>query len=104
MKPELVRFSSRSHPFRVEIICCGNPECECTDVTFDFREKVEDGQAPASAIAFQVRIDGLAWKEIAPPSRPPEIARLVRSSCTITRPANGRGSSGIPEKMAAARG
>jgi hypothetical protein len=77
MKPELARFSSHPHPFHVEVIRCHAPDCECTDVAFNFREGVQDAPAGAKPLTFAVRMDGLAWKEIDPPPRAPEIARMV---------------------------
>jgi hypothetical protein len=77
MKPELVRFSSHPRPFHVTVIRCHAPDCDCTDVTFKFRENIEDARAEAKPMAFAVRMNGLAWKEIDPPSRPPQTARMV---------------------------
>ena len=78
MKPELIRFSSHPRPFRVETVHCTNLECECTEVTFHFRELVEDGKSTAEAMVFQVRLDSQTWEEIVPPHRLPEVAQLVQ--------------------------
>jgi len=78
MKPELVRFSSHPRPFRVKTVCCTNRECECAEVTFHFRELVEDGESAAEAMVFQVRLDGRTWEEIVPSHRSPEVARLAQ--------------------------
>jgi hypothetical protein len=78
MKPELVRFSSHPHPFRVKTVRCTNLECECAEVTFHFRELVEDGESTAEEMVFQVRLDGRTWEEIVPSHRSPEVARLAQ--------------------------
>lgn len=78
MKPELVRFSSRPHPFSVHMTRCTNPACECSDVTFEVLEAVESDESDAAPIAFRVHIDSQTWEEIEPPTRLPEIARLVQ--------------------------
>ena len=78
MKPELVRFSSHSHPFRVETVRCTNLDCECAEVTFHFRELIDDGESAMEGMLFQVRMDGRTWEEIAPPFRSPQVDRLVQ--------------------------
>ncbi len=78
MRPEVVRFSSHPRPFRVEIIRCANLECGCTEVAFNFRERVKRSRAAVEGMAFQVLMNGQTWEEIDPPTRPPAIARLVQ--------------------------
>ena len=93
MKPELVRFSSHPRPFRVKTVRCANLECECAEVTFHFRELMEDGESTAEAMVFQVRLDGRTWEEIVPSHRLPEVARLSAKSKTHSRDAQP-----LPEK------
>ena len=77
MKPELVRFSSHPRPFHVDVIRCHTPDCECTEVTFNLRELVQDDQTGAKPMTFALRMDGLTWKESDPPPRTPQIARMM---------------------------
>ena len=78
MRPEQIRFSSYPHAFRVEISRCHNLECECTEVTFKLKETAADARPADGLLAFDVRIDGEAWKEVDPPPRSPQVAELVR--------------------------
>jgi hypothetical protein len=78
MKPEVVRFSGRPHPFRVAISRCANPECECTETAFHLQEVIEPGESAAEPIVFHVRVDARTWEEITPPARAAEIARLAQ--------------------------
>jgi hypothetical protein len=77
MKPELVQFSSHPSSFRVDFARCITLDCECSDVVFRFREE-QEALADAKPMKFEVRIDGLTWKEIGQPPRPPEIERMAQ--------------------------
>ncbi len=77
MTPEVVRFGSRHGQFLLKMSRCTNPECDCTEATFQLQEATEPGADAAEPVAFQIRIDGRTWEEIDPPSRPAEIAGLV---------------------------
>lgn len=77
MRPELVRFSSHPCPFRVALFRCGDPECECTEVTFKLKEARARGERRGRRLAFTIRVDGETWEEIDPPTRSPQVAELV---------------------------
>ena len=77
MRPEQVSFSSHPRPFRVGVFRCGDPECECTAVTFKLKEAAARRASGGRRLAFTIRIDGETWEEIDPPSRAPQVAELV---------------------------
>lgn len=78
MKPELVRFSSHHHPFRVRWQQCSNPDCDCTEVIFHFAEVAQPGDAIAGPMRFAARVDPETWQEVEAPERPAAVAKFVR--------------------------
>lgn len=78
MRPEVVRFATSLHPYQVILAQCDNLECECTEVTFNFREVVGNDPLTVGPIAFKIRIDSKTWKELDPPIRSPQILQLVQ--------------------------
>ena len=77
MRPEQVRFSSHLRPFRVALLRCSDPECECTTVSFELKEGAAGRGREERRLGFTIRVDGETWEEIDPPSRAPQVAKLV---------------------------
>ena len=67
----------------MDIIYCPNLDCDCTKVTFNIRELLDDGESVAEGLIFRVQMDGRTWEEIDPPPRSPEVARLVQETITL---------------------
>ena len=80
MRPELVRFSSFDHPFRVRWQQCRNLECACTEVNFTFTEIADSGFPVGDPLQFVVSVDPETWQEseVKSTERPASVNEAVR--------------------------
>jgi hypothetical protein len=72
----LVHFEGRERPFLVVWTCCGNPDCDCEEVTLEFAE-VRDSEGPEAPVSFWMRLGLTTWAENDPHDRPPLTAGLA---------------------------
>ncbi len=78
MMPNVVRFSCSQNPFRVTIIACSAPECDCTHLFFTLQEVTDDGRLVTGGLTLKIRVDGDTWQEVAAPPRDRVADQIVR--------------------------
>lgn len=76
MTPTRATFTVSDHEYDIEVMMCGEPDCDCESIWFTLRRVGEsscDGEMPE----YSVEVDTATWTEVQPPERSAEEAGVV---------------------------
>lgn len=76
-KALLVKFDAYKHPFVIIESCCGNPECECNEISLQLIEVDDSGATLGNPLHFQFFLNLKNWQENRAPQRSQLSQRLV---------------------------